>query len=249
MWMAKATTTLLLLLLVGLASAGLGVLAWLQDAQAQPARLPRPQAPGGQNRERELEEVERQLKELQEQLQAKQRQLARLREGDALAQIEAALSMLKQAHADDAQRGAAVAEFEQAFGRLKRALAGRSTPDPRSDPAAAPRDERLGAGGFFSTGIVDDGRVLRVDAEKKQVLLSAGSNDGVRKGQLYRVYQGGKPSPDQTGWIRVTQVEARWSVATLLQDFAPRAALKPDDFIQLHDGKEPEGLGEDRPRP
>ena len=49
---------------------------------------------------------------------------------------------------------------------------------------------------------------------------------------------------DQTGWIRVAEVNAKWSIATIVQEYSPRAPMRPNDFIQLHDGKEPKGLGD-----
>lgn len=242
MWIAKAKTTLFVVLFVGLVCTGLGGLFWQQGTQAQPgpsAAQPRPdQTPG-----KDVEEVEKQLKALLDQVQAKQTQLARLRQGDALDQIEAALRKLKQANAGDAQRRVAVAEFELAFGKLKEGLAAKPVVDPekhqyRRYELLLDRDNRL-------IPIVSDGRLLQVDLENKQVLLSTGGKDGVKKGQIYRVYQSGKSSPDQTGWIRITQVESRWSFATILQEYSPRAAMKPNDIIQLNDGKEPKGLGGD----
>jgi hypothetical protein len=92
--------------------------------------------------------------------------------------------------------------------------------------------------------VMVEGRVLQVDPEKKTALLSGGSKDGFKKGQLFRVYQSGKASPDQTGWIRVTEVAAKWSIGKVLHDFAPRAPMQANNFLQLHTGKTPKGLEE-----
>jgi hypothetical protein len=81
-------------------------------------------------------------------------------------------------------------------------------------------------------GPIQDGRVLQVDAETKTALLSVGSKDGVKKGDVYRAYQSGKQSPDQTAWLRVTDVSAKWSTATITHNFAPRAPLQAQDIIQ-----------------
>lgn len=155
--------------------------------------------------------------------------------------IEAALRSLKQANADDHQRRAALAEFEQAFGKLKQELAARPSAEAGRVLRGRLTDENT-HGGNLKIPIPSDGRVLQVDLEKKQVLLSTGSNDGVKKGRLYRVYQSGKFSPDQTGWIRITQVESRWSTATILHEYSPRAPMKPNDVIQRNDGEEPKEL-------
>jgi hypothetical protein len=56
-------------------------------------------------------------------------------------------------------------------------------------------------------------------------------------GQVYRAYQGGKATPDQTGWLKVTHVEPQWSVARIVQDFTPRAPLQANDILQLHEGE------------
>jgi hypothetical protein len=155
--------------------------------------------------------------------------------------IEAALCSLKRANAGDNQRRAAVAEFEQAFGKLKQELAAR----PSAEAVRALRgrlNDKNTHWGNLEVPIPIDGRVLQVDPRKKQVLLSTGSKDGIRNGQLYRVYQSGKLSPDQTGWIRITRVESQWSTAAILHEYSPRAAMKPNDIIQRNDGEEPREL-------
>jgi hypothetical protein len=81
-------------------------------------------------------------------------------------------------------------------------------------------------------GPIVEGRVLQVDAEEKTALLSVGSKDGVKKGDVYRAYQSGKQSADQTAWLEVTEVSARWSNARITHNFAPRAPLQPQDILQ-----------------
>jgi hypothetical protein len=88
-------------------------------------------------------------------------------------------------------------------------------------------------GGMMGGPIVE-GRVLQVDPETKTALLSVGSKDGVTKGAVYRAYQPGKFSPDQTGMVRVTEVGARWSTGTIIQNLAPRAPLQANDILQRH---------------
>jgi hypothetical protein len=83
-------------------------------------------------------------------------------------------------------------------------------------------------------GIVQDGRVLQVDAESKTALLSVGSKNGVKKGDVYRAYRSGRVNPDQTAMLRVTEVHARWSTAAITHDYAPRAPLQAQDIIQRH---------------
>src|SRR5205823_4584250 len=107
--------------------ASLGGLVWHQGVQVQaqvPAPIARPPFTDKIDQGKDVAELERQLEALQVQVQAKQKELARMRQGDALDQIEAALKKLKQANAGDPQRSAAIAEFEQAFGKLKEGLAG-----------------------------------------------------------------------------------------------------------------------------
>ena len=134
MWMTKFKTTLLLVLGTGLVWTGLGSLVSHQSSQAQ-APMPmagrneepkRPQAVGTQEQNKELIEIERRLKALQEE------QLNKLRQGDALDQIEAGINKLKLANADQPQKNAAVKEFEQAFGKLKQGLKQAETGDPSS---------------------------------------------------------------------------------------------------------------------
>jgi hypothetical protein len=83
-------------------------------------------------------------------------------------------------------------------------------------------------------GPVVQGRVLQVDAETKTALLSVGSKDGVKKGDVYRAYRAGRMNPDQTAMLRVTEVHSKWSTATITHDYAPRAPLQPQDIIQRH---------------
>jgi RNA polymerase sigma factor (sigma-70 family) len=247
MWMSKFKLTLCVVLVC----AGLGGLVWHQGPQLR-AQAPyagtgaRPPAPRDEEQDQasKLDEVERQLQALQEQIQEKQRLLYKLRQGNALDQIEAALKKLKQANASDPQRRAAVEEFEHAFGRLRQNLAGKASTERErfrldlqdrvsSCPYIVAPDTR---GGPMRT----DGRVLQVNLENKQVLLSTPTKGGIKKGRVYRVYQGGKATPDQTGWIRITQAESKWAIGTILLDFSPSAPMQPGDNIQLHDGKEPD---------
>jgi RNA polymerase sigma factor (sigma-70 family) len=246
MWMTKFKITLLMVLVMGLVGTGLSSLAGRLEPRAHaqvPARVedeePAP-AGGDADQAKEIDALEKQVKALQQRLEERRRQLLLVRQGNALEQIEAALRKLQQANAGDPQRRAAVADFDQAFGRLKQALAGRAASE---EPRHASRQRRNLALANVVVPIVSDGRVLQVDLEDKRVLLSTGSREGVKTGQLYRVYQSGKAGPDQTGWVRITQVHAKWSVGAILQEFSPRAPMQPNDFIQIHDDKEPEGLG------
>lgn len=155
--------------------------------------------------------------------------------------IKAALQSLKQANTSDSRRCAALAEFEQAFGKLKQELTAR----PSEEAGRALRGrltDKNTHGVHLKIPIPADGRVLQVDLEKKLVLLSTGSKDGIKEGQLYRVYESGRFSPDQTGWIRITQAESRWSTAKILHEYSPRAAMKPNDIIQQNEGEEPKEL-------
>jgi RNA polymerase sigma factor (sigma-70 family) len=249
MWLTKIKAAFIGVLAASMVCASLGGLVWHQSGQVRaqvPAPVVRPPLP---DKNQDAATLEKQLADLHLQIQQKQRQLAKLRQGDALDQIEAAIKKLHQANTDDPKRLAAVQEFTAAFGKLKQMLAANAF-DAR-EMARSRFAERanlnLDSGGY-GTLIPSEGRVLQVDLEKKVVLLSSGSNEGIKKGQLYRVYQSGKMSPDQTGWIRVTDVNAKWSVASILQEFGPRAPMKANDFIQIHDGKEPKGLeGENKP--
>jgi RNA polymerase sigma factor (sigma-70 family) len=249
MRLSQCKTTLSLVLVVGLVGAGLSGLAVRPGSPAQ-AQAPAPapmqvQQQDPQDHAQELERAQRELQALLAQVQAKQRQLARLRQGDALGQIEAALKKLQQANVGDPQRRAAVEEFAQTFRKLKADLAGHAPAEPG---ARGVRYLNLRRPGEEAAGnIISDGQVLQVDLENNHVLLSAGSDQGIQRGQLYRVCQGGKVMPDQTGWIRITQANPKWSVATILQEFSPRAPMRPNDVIQRHHDKEPEGLG-GRPR-
>jgi hypothetical protein len=246
MWMTRCKTALLVVLAAGLVCTGMGGLTWNHGPRAH--AQPSPAASGEEARRdrsvgddsRDADEVERQLKDLQRQVAAKQRQLARLRQGNALEQIEAALKKLQQANASDPNRRAAVEEFSRAFGKLKRGLTGRTTAELyKSRVRSVYASEFLNA---FKRRMVSNGRVLQVDLEKKQVLLSIGSKDGVKKGQLYRVYQAGKSSPDQTGWVRITQVDSKWSTAAIVGDYGPRAPIRPNQEVQLHEGRRPKGV-------
>jgi RNA polymerase sigma factor (sigma-70 family) len=244
MWVTKFKMTLLVVLVC----AGLGGLAWHQGPRVQ-AQAPagasdeRPQAAadGEPGDDKDLEVLERQLQALKQQIEERRRQIYSHRQGGALEQIEGALKKLTQANADSPERSAAVKEFAQAFGRLKLALAGRPVADYRQEYTRYVNRLRL-AQAPGMVGIVTDGRVLQVDLERKEALLSAGTKDGVQKGQLYRVYQSGKASPDQTGWVRIIEADSKWSIARIVQEYSPRAPMRANDIIQLHDGKEPEGL-------
>jgi RNA polymerase sigma factor (sigma-70 family) len=201
-----------------------------------------------QDQSKDPVEVERQMKALQEQVEEKRQQLARLRQGSALDDIQAALQKLKQANAGEPQRREAVEQFEKAFGKLKQTLGAKAPAEAMllheylNALSSAPGTANLIE---IPRGVASNGRVLQVDPEKKQVLLSTGAKDGIKLGQLYCCYQANKASPDQTAWIRIVQVESKWSMGKILQDYGPRAPLRPNDIIQLHDGKEPDGLREE----
>jgi len=154
--------------------------------------------------------------------------------------IESALDTLKQVNAGDKQGRAALAEFERAFTKVKEELARQSAQAGKilRGPLAETDIHEVN----LDIPIPSDGRVLQVDRENEQVLLSTGRKDGVKKGQLYRVYQSGKSSPDQTAWIRIIKVESRWSTATILHEYSPRAVMKHNDIIQRNDGEEPKEL-------
>jgi RNA polymerase sigma factor (sigma-70 family) len=256
MWMSKVKSILFAVVVAALACTGLGGLACRQRAVAQdttrsdqPLSSTRPKvAEGGENKD--LDRMEAELKTKQAELEAKQRQIARLRQGNSLNEIEAALNKLRQANAGDPNRRAAVEAFAKAFARLKQELAGKTPPrlpgkappPGSSSPFGYPGKGKVEMHSYGQVGLPVDGRVLQVDSEKKEALLSGGSKDGFKKGQLFRAYQGGKGSPDQTAWIRVTEVSARWSIGKVLHDFAPRAPVKANDILQLHQGKTPRGI-------
>jgi RNA polymerase sigma factor (sigma-70 family) len=268
MCISKIKTTLLLALAVALVATGVSGVAWFRGAEA---RAQPPSSGTGGAKDTRLADEEREIKLLEQQLQERRARLDQLRHGDALNQIEAALRKLQKANATDAQRRAAVEDFARAFERLKAGLTGRRLPAdswmrpgphlpwgttaPEGGIKRKPADmspvkqQVEGERGFALAGIVSNGKVLEVDREHKKVLLSAGSKDGVRKGRLFRVYQGAKAAPDQTGWLRVTEVAPRWSTATIVQEPNPRSPVQPGDILQVHDEEEPEGLGNDARRP
>jgi hypothetical protein len=171
-------------------------------------------------------------------------------------QIGTALAKLKELTAADPGRRQAVAQFEPAFQRLAQSL--------KREGEGTRLDEGLGRAKAASNSVVNtivevrdpvslsvaaivsNGNILKVDRDRGTVLLSRGSQDGVQVDQLYRAYRGG----NQTGWLKVLHVEPQWSVARIVQDFAPRAPLQANDLIQLHDEKIdlPEGGGSNHPR-
>lgn len=169
----------------------------------------------------------------------KQRQRSQARWNSALEKIEDALKALKQSTAGEPERRAAVEDFDRAFQKLKERLVGQTGNKPAIVRGRIILERGAGAAG----ALVSNGRVLEVDLDNKQVLLSSGSKDGVEKGQLFRVYQNSM-MPDQTGCVRITQVGPKWSVGKIVQEFSPRAPMRPSDIIQLHDGKPPKGLEE-----
>jgi RNA polymerase sigma factor (sigma-70 family) len=251
MWMSKVKSILVAVAAVGLLGAGLGGLVWQRGAVAQdrgqPGDSPRlKRARVEEDQPRDLEKLQAELQALEAQLKLKQRQIEQLRQDGPLNEIEAALKKLRQANAGDPKRRAAVEEFAKAFALLKQDLAGKGTPRPRAATNRKPIQSKVEwlSASSLKSGLLVDGRVLQVDTEKKQVLLSGGSKDGFKKGQLFRVYQSGKSSPDQTGWVRITEVAAKWSVGSILQDYGPRAPIKANDVLQIHDGKPPKGLEE-----
>jgi RNA polymerase sigma factor (sigma-70 family) len=197
---------------------------------------------------RSLEDEERQIRQLEEQLQELKARLLQRRAYPALEEIEAGLNKLRAATASNPQHRQAVEEFAKALARLKDQLRGR--PDsvrplpPRGGPGggggARPFGGYPGGGGFprsasggtMVPGPVQDGVVLQVDSEAGTALLSVGRKDGVKKGDVYRAYQGGKAMPDQTGWLEVTDVNSSWSVARITQNYGPRAPLQAKDILQ-----------------
>jgi RNA polymerase sigma factor (sigma-70 family) len=243
MWMQKLKSTVLAGVLVfGLAFTTLGSLTWhgagQVAAQTRIGPLEKRGAAGNRSKDddRSLQEQERQLllqlKDIRE-----QRARLNLRRASAiLDEIEASLKKLRQATADSATGRRAVDAFAQAFARLKEDLRDSQRPPDANPGGGAPGRigwQTLG----FPSGIIQDGRVLQVDTETKTALLSVGRKDGVKKGDVYRAYQAGKNSPDQTAWLRVTEVSAKWSIATITQNFAPRASLKPQDILQRDEKK------------
>jgi RNA polymerase sigma factor (sigma-70 family) len=259
MWTTKLKATFAVALAVGLLGMGAGGWVWQQDGQArgqaplpardgagQPLRLgvvPDPNQPpalgGGFAQGDDLEALERQLQRLEQQLRAKQQQLQQLRQhalqrSPALDEIAAALKKLQQVTANSPKQRAAVDEFERAFAKLKANLKGGISAGAKNRPL-----QNFGGGlvpapapGPFAPGLVVQGKVLKVDREAKLVLLSVGSKNGVKQGEVFLVYQGGTSMPNQTGWLRVREVSPNWSIATIIRDHGPGAPIQANDIIQ-----------------
>jgi RNA polymerase sigma factor (sigma-70 family) len=241
MWMQKVKTTMLAgVLVVGLCVTGLGSLNWPRTGQVAAQDLPTKAAEevsGNRLRDdaRTLEAQEQKLLLQLKEVREKKARLHLRRASAILDEIEASLKKLRQATAGSAGGHRAVAEFERAFRRLKADLRD-SQPLPKVGFGGSGTSPGTSGGmSILPRGLIQDGHVLQVDAETKTALLSVGSKDGVKKGDVYRAYRGGKQSPDQTAWLRVTDVSAKWSIATITHNFAPRAPLQPQDIIQRHD--------------
>jgi RNA polymerase sigma factor (sigma-70 family) len=265
MWTTKLKATLLAGLLVGLLGTGMGGLAWHAGGEAV-AQTPFPGFPGGPDRPgvrppapgfpardeaRTIEEEERQIQQLEAQLKEIRARLAQRRAHPGLDEIEAGLQKLRKATASNAKNRQAVEEFTRSFARLKDELSGRAD---RSGPAARGGTGGSamfrGGGGYGLAGPIQDGVVLQVDAEGRTALLSVGKKDGVKKGDVYRSYQGGKATPDQTGWLEVTEVNSNWSVARITQNFGPRAPMQARDILQTdRPAGNPAAPGGLRPQP
>jgi RNA polymerase sigma factor (sigma-70 family) len=246
MWMQKLKSVLVAgFLVVGLTFAAVGGVSWHETgkvaAQAFP-RTPAGEGPATQRSgddDRSLQEQERRLMLQLEKIRLQRADLNHRRSSAILEEIEASLKKLRAATAGSARGRQAVDTFAQAFNRLKQDL--RDSPRPPRKPAdsgGSSGTERLfmrkmGASGMMR--MVEDGRVLQVDNEAKTALLSVGSKDGVKKGDVYRAYRAGEGETNQTAWLRVTEVSSKWSIATITQNYAPRAPLQPQDIVQRGD--------------
>jgi RNA polymerase sigma factor (sigma-70 family) len=240
MWISKLKTTLLTAVAAMLVAAGVSGVSWYVSAPAQ-AQPPDAGTAAAKDLDARLADEEQKIKVLERELLERKARFEQLRHGDALKQIEAALQKLRKAHAADGQRRAAVEEFARAYEQLKTRLTAGAGPVTQEGVILLQR-------AVVFHNIVSDGKVLEVDREDKKVLLSAGSKDRVRKGQLFRSYQGGKDQPNQTGWLRVTETGPRWSTATIVQEPNPGSPVRPGDILQVHEGAEPEGLRNDAGR-
>jgi hypothetical protein len=247
MWTTNLKTTLAAALLLGLLSTGMGGLAWQSGgqvvAQAPTPALPVVERPPGPPKlpvvaDRSLEEAERQLKALEQEIKVKRARLSQLQIKSALDEIEAALQKLRQATNTNPTGREAVEEFAGAVGKLRERLhASPANLHRGGADIVVPPGTRVHVwdrgGTAMIAGPISDGVVLKVDTEAGLVLLSVGKKEGVQLGDVYRTYQGDKVMPDQTGLLRVTEVSQVGSIATIVQNFAPRAPLRPQDIIQL----------------
>jgi RNA polymerase sigma factor (sigma-70 family) len=224
---------------MGLTVTVLGVVSW-QGTGKVAAQVPRetpdergPAKERAADEDRSLQEQERSLMLQLEKIRLQRAELNHRRASAILEEIEASLKKLREAMAGSARGRQAVDTFAQAFDRLKQDL--RDSPrQPRkaADSSLSPSAGKLIFRPLGAPGMIEDGRVLKVDNEAKVALLSVGSKDGVKKGDVYRAYRASDGEGTQTAWLRVTEVTAKWSIATITQNYAPRAPLQPQDVIQ-----------------
>jgi RNA polymerase sigma factor (sigma-70 family) len=240
MWIQKLKSVLVASFVVaGLAVTALGGVSWYGTgkvaAQVYGPALPKA-GPANERAGDDDSSLELQERKLMLELEGIRRQRAALsqrRASAVLEEIEASLRKLREATAGSARGRQAVETFAQAFERLKRDL----RDGPRPPQKAGEGGGALAARNFrnWKMGLslmVENGRVLQVDNEAKTALLSVGSKAGVRLGDVYRAYRASEGDTNQTAWLRVTEVHATWSIATITQNYAPRAALQAQDVIQ-----------------
>jgi RNA polymerase sigma factor (sigma-70 family) len=190
MWTQKLKTTLLAgVLVLGLTVTSLGGVSWHRAGQIL-AQTPQNAREVSKDRakddDRSLEEQERKLAL---QLKAIREQRARLhlrRASAVLEEIEASLKKLREVTAGSEKGRRSVDAFEQAFAQLKEDLRD-SLRSTKMDAGSGTTGGGISLGSGTSSGslgdrviglsaIIQDGRVLRVDAESKMALLSVGHN-------------------------------------------------------------------------
>lgn len=191
----------------------------------------------------ELEQAEQELEALRAQLAAAEARVRDLRHQTALSQIEQGIERLRESTQGTPQ-AEGVEVFAQAFEQLKQTLG----TNPRSEELRLLNQlDRMILEAWFNEfqappvdapqmlgQIHSDGQVLVVDRDNGFVLLSVGSEAKVTVGSVYLSYQSGKRHPDQTAWLEVIEVQPKWSLARITQEFAPRAPISRGDIIQLN---------------
>jgi hypothetical protein len=199
------------LLVLSLAAAG-GFAYRSHAAQAPAPGYPQ-QPPAPANVQKELEELRREVERLRRRLEQVDPQFKA--RAEALQTIARGIKMLRASVGNDKAKQAAVAEFEQAFGRLI----------PRLDGKAPPFDTTFGTTWATTTTITGE---VRAVSPEGLVSLSVSSSVGLRRGQLLGVARI-DPRPGYLGELQLLDVKDNLAVGKI--KLWPGQTIRPKDRV------------------
>jgi len=201
-------------------------------------------------REQQVQQLQKQITDLKNALAAKDQEMKKM-QADLKAQIDkehqAALQALDQLTKGkeelDKQRKELVKMIDEAIGMIRTQLERRGrrpkTPPPLPDATIAERFQVVASlvkEGLAPSAVAEEkgemiGRVLRIDYDTGYAYISLGEIDGVRKGELFTIYEQGRAGRKIIkALVEIVDVEETVSTAGVLES-DPRNPVIRGDYV------------------